>query len=434
MNICVIGSGYVGLVTGACLADFGLNVVCVDKDEKKIAALKQGEIPIYEPGLGELVKKNLTEGRLSFTTDLKEGMKGSLVVFIAVGTPEGADGGADLSFVESVAAEIAESLNSYKVIVTKSTVPVGTAEKIHSIISACAKDGASFDVASNPEFLREGSAVEDFMRPNRVVIGVSSVRAADILKELYSPLYIIETPVVVTDVRTAELIKYASNAFLATKISFINEMADLCEKTGADVHMVAKAMGLDKRIGSKFLHPGPGFGGSCFPKDVSALMRIASEHGSELRIMGAVDDVNTGRTAQMVDKIREAAGSLQGLKVAVLGLTFKPNTDDIRESPAIKVIEGLLGEGALVRCYDPEGMANAKELLGSKITFCKDPYDAARGSACLVLLTEWNQFRRLDIERLKSELREPVVIDMRNIYSPESMRAQGILYTSIGRP
>lgn len=442
MNICVVGSGYVGLVTGACFADFGLNVTCVDKDPEKIEMLSRGEIPIYEPGLKELVSKNTGQGHLTFTTDLSGAIKNSLVIFIAVGTPPKEDGSADLVYVEEVARTIAENLNEYKVIVTKSTVPVGTGKIIEEIIRAEAKGEAHFDVASNPEFLREGSAIEDFMRPDRVVIGTRNPQAVAILKDLYSPLYLIETPFVVADVETAELIKYVSNAFLATKISFINEVAELCERTGADVHIVAKAMGLDKRIGSKFLHPGPGFGGSCFPKDTSAILQMAEKLGYDFKIVRSLIEVNSERSGRMVEKIEKAMGgsegdtgaiSIKGKTIAVLGLAFKPNTDDIRESPAINIVRGLVEKGAVVRVYDPAGMDNARDELGGTVTYCEDPYEAASEASCLVLATEWNQFRMLDMGRIKNLLKNPVMVDLRNIYEPKAMREAGFEYTSVGR-
>jgi len=433
MNICVIGTGYVGLVTGTCFADFGVNVSCVDKDAKKIETLKNGEIPIYEPGLKELVAKNLQEKRLAFTTDLGESIRKSLVIFIAVGTPPKEDGSANLSYIEEVARTIARNLNGYKVIVTKSTVPVGTGSLIERIINSEQPGAHSFDVASNPEFLREGSAVEDFMRPNRVVVGARSQQAVAILKDLYSPLYLLETPFIITDVETAELIKYASNAFLATKISFINEMANICERVGADIHMVARGMGLDKRIGSKFLHPGPGFGGSCFPKDTMAITQIAREHGYNFRIVEATIDVNRRQMEHMVEKVRGLVGDLSGKTIGVLGLTFKPNTDDIRESPAIYVVKRLIEEGARVKAFDPAGMENTRREFDSAITYCKDSYEAADGSDALVILTEWNQFRNLDHNEIKKLLKEPVVADLRNIYEPERMRELGFRYVSVGR-
>ncbi|TAN62831.1 UDP-glucose/GDP-mannose dehydrogenase family protein [bacterium] len=433
MNICVIGTGYVGLVTGTCFADFGVTVECVDIDVKKIEMLKRGEIPIYEPGLKELVDKNVAEGRLTFTTDLTDSINRALVVFIAVGTPPQEDGSADLSHVKEVARTIAKNLNGYKVIVTKSTVPVGTGAIVEEIIRKECGAGHKFDVVSNPEFLREGSAIEDFMRPNRVVLGARSEQAVAIMKDLYSPLYLLETPFVITSVETSELIKYAANAFLATKISFINEVANLCEKVGADVSMVAKGMGLDHRVGAKFLHPGPGYGGSCFPKDTSAITKIAKAHGYTFRIVEAVIDVNARQMELMVEKIRKLAGSLNGIKIGALGIAFKPNTDDIRDSPAVYIIERLIAEGAIVKAYDPAGMDNAKQTLSKKVVYCKDAYEAAEGVDALVILTEWNQFRKLDLGRIKELLKSPKMADLRNVYEPASMKALGFEYVSVGR-
>jgi UDPglucose 6-dehydrogenase len=437
MNICVVGVGYVGLVTGACFAEFGLKVTCVDKDEEKIAALKAGRIPIYEPGLTELVAKNLTSGRLVFTTDLKGAVPRALVVFIAVGTPQGEEGEADLQYIREVARSIGETMDDYKVVVTKSTVPVGTGKLIRGIIEESQPEPVPFDVASNPEFLREGSAIEDFMRPNRVVIGAGSRQALAILRDLYSPLYLIETPFVLTDVETAELIKYASNAFLATKISFINEMALLCEQVGADVHVVARGMGLDHRIGPKFLHPGPGFGGSCFPKDLKALVRIARSAGLEFKVAEAAMAVNERQRGHALAKIEQALGgggpqAVRGKTVALLGLTFKPNTDDLRESPPMFLLERLLAAGARVQAFDPAGMPGAR-LLHPGATYCEDAYAAARGADVLVLATEWNPFRNLDWERLKQDLAAPVVVDLRNVYEPERMRRLGFTYYGMGR-
>jgi UDPglucose 6-dehydrogenase len=434
MNIAVAGTGYVGLVTGCCFAELGNHVTCVDKDADKIAALDRGEIPIFEPGLDAMLERNIKAGRLTFTTDLPKAVRGSLVVFIAVGTPQGNNGSADLSFVKEVARSVAENLDSYKVIVTKSTVPAGTGRLVRETIERHRTECHPFSVASNPEFLREGSAIEDFLHPNRVVLGTEDAMAAAILTDLYRPLYLIETPFVITDVVTAEMIKYASNAFLATKISFINEIADLCEKVGADVHQVAKGMGLDQRIGRKFLHPGPGFGGSCFPKDTRAIVEMAREHEVQMRIVGAVLEVNQRRIPTMLDKIRAAiGGSLRGKTVALLGLTFKPNTDDLRESPAILVLEAILTEGATVRAYDPVGMAVAARTPRSGVTYCADEYDAAEGAAVLVLATEWNQFRSLDLDRLRARLQEPVIVDLRNVYEPALMRARGWRYQGVGR-
>jgi UDPglucose 6-dehydrogenase len=438
MHIGIIGTGYVGLVTGACFAEFGVFVTCVDKDEKKIKALKKGVVPFYEPGLDDLVKRNVNQGRLRFTTKVGEAVEDSLVIFIAVGTPPRGDGSADLKYIELVAKEIAAHMSGYKVIVTKSTVPVGTGKRVRQIISkqlgarSAQLPDLSFDIVSNPEFLREGAAIEDFMRPNRVVIGAGSQQAIAILKDLYKPLYLIETPFVITNVETAELIKYASNSFLAAKISFINEMANLCEKVGADVNVVAKGIGLDQRIGSKFLHAGPGFGGSCFPKDTRALLRLAEEHGTELSVIGAAISANERQRALMFDKIRRGVGELKGKGIAVLGLSFKPNTDDLRDAPALYIIERLLKEKAKIRTYDPVAMDNARCLLHG-VTFCKDPYDAAKGSDALVIVTEWNQFRNLDLERIKGLMKQRLFFDLRNIYEPEKMKKMGFRYFSVGR-
>ncbi|MFQ5464375.1 MAG: UDP-glucose dehydrogenase family protein [Thermodesulfobacteriota bacterium] len=433
MHICVIGTGYVGLVTGTCFADFGVSVSCVDKDAEKIERLNNGEIPIYEPGLQELVTKNINEARLTFTTELADSIKESLVIFIAVGTPPKPDGSADLCYVEEVARTIAANLNGYKVIVTKSTVPVGTGKLIEEIISAEQGGDHKFDVASNPEFLREGSAVEDFMRPNRVVLGARSEQAKAILRDLYAPLYLLETPFIVTDIETAELIKYASNAFLATKISFINEMANICERVGADIHMVAKGMGLDNRIGPKFLHPGPGYGGSCFPKDTSAITKIARKHGYAFKIVESVIEVNQAQRTLMVEKIKSAIGGLSGKTLGVLGITFKPNTDDIRESPALDIMKILVEGGAGIKAYDPAGMNNAREEGPEGINYCGDAYEAAEGSDAIVILTEWNQFRNLNLEKVKDLLKTPILIDLRNIYEPERARKIGFEYFSVGR-
>ena len=432
MKITVIGAGYVGLVTGTCFSEFGVQVVCVDKDKDKIAALKKGEIPIYEPGLADLVKKNVAAGRLQFTVDIETAIQETVAIFVAVGTPPRSDGSADLSYVEDVGRTIAQNLNGYKVIVTKSTVPVGTGERLREIIAQNLKEKIDFDVASNPEFLREGSAIEDFLRPNRIIIGSDSPRAVAILKDLYRPLYLLETPFVVTDIRTAEMIKYASNAFLATKISFINEIANLCEKVGADVNQVAKGMGLDKRIGSKFLHPGPGYGGSCFPKDTIALVHLAKEQGLSLELLDAVGRVNLRQRTVMIEKIRQALGGLKEKTIAVLGLSFKPNTDDIRESPAVDIIRALLEMGAQIRAYDPEAMPGARKVLKT-ITYCQDAYDAAQGADAVVLITEWNQFRNLDLEHLRKGLREPVFVDLRNVYDKQRAVQAGFRYFSVGR-
>jgi UDPglucose 6-dehydrogenase len=434
MNICVVGVGYVGLVTGACFSEFGLRVTCVAKDASKIKRLNQGKVPIYEPGLEELVNKNLGEGRLSFTTDIEDSVRNALVIFIAVGTPPGAEGSADLRYVEEVARSIGQTMNGYKVVVTKSTVPVGTGRLIESIIKESQTQRCAFDVASNPEFLREGSAIEDFMRPNRVVIGAESEQAIAILQDLYNPLYLIETPFVITDIATAEMIKYASNAFLATKISFINEMSTICERVGADVHQVARGMGLDRRIGSKFLHPGPGFGGSCFPKDTRAISQIARQHGYTFKIVEGVIAVNNERPEMMIDKIvSTVGGDVKGTTIGFLGLTFKPNTDDMRESPTIPIIKGLQDRGARIQAYDPAGMTEASAYL-EDIAYKEDSYATAEGADILVLATEWNQFRNIDWDRMKGLLKRPNVVDLRNIYSPKRMRGLGFQYTSVGRP
>ncbi len=434
MNICMVGVGYVGLVTGACFAEFGLNVVCVDKVSDKIEMLKQGKVPIYEPGLEEMVAKNMREGRLSFTTDLNEGVSQALVIFIAVGTPQGSDGAADLKYVQEVAKSIGQTMTDYKVVVTKSTVPVGTGQKVAAIIRENQKEPIDFDVVSNPEFLREGSAIEDFMRPNRVVVGADSEKAQAIMRDLYAPLYLIETPFVVTNVETAEMIKYASNAFLATKISFINEMANICERVGADVNLVAKGMGLDRRIGPKFLHAGPGFGGSCFPKDTEAIAHIAREHGYEFKIVDAVIAVNRRQREIMADKVIRALGGQAGGKtVACLGLTFKPNTDDMREAPSLVILPRLMEAGATVRAYDPAGLAEACQMMPGLVP-CDSAYQTAEGADCLVIMTEWNQFRNLDWKQLGQTMRERVVVDLRNVYNPARVRAAGFQYFSVGRP
>ncbi len=433
MNIAVIGSGYVGLVTGACFAEFGVNVTCVDKEEAKIAALKKGIIPIYEPGLEELVKKNVQNKRLSFSTDTVAAIQGALVIFIAVGTPDRGDGFADLSYIEKVAEMIAEHMNGYKVIVTKSTVPVGTGDRLRSIIGSKQKEHFDFDVVSNPEFLREGSAIEDFLRPNRVVIGAKSQQAIAIMRDLYRPLYLIETPLHITDIPTAEMIKYAANAFLATKISFINEIANLCEGVGANVQDVAKGMGLDGRIGSKFLHPGPGFGGSCFPKDVSALDKIAQKSGYEFKIVKAVIEVNRQQRERMIAKIEKEVGSFKGKQIGILGLSFKPNTDDMREAPSVAIIRALQERGAKIIAHDPAAMEESKKVL-KEVTYAADPYAVADGSDAIILMTEWNPFRNLDLDQIKKKLKSPIFIDLRNVYEPKKMAALGFQYTSVGRP
>jgi UDPglucose 6-dehydrogenase len=434
MKICVVGSGYVGLVTGACLADFGMHVVGVDKDRSKVEALSRGQVPIYEPGLEMVVQKNMQEGRLSFTTELGPAIEEAQAVFIAVGTPPREDGSADLTFIREVASSIGEHLNGYKVIVTKSTVPIGTGKMIESIVRG-SKGGQQhpFAVVSNPEFLREGSAVEDFQVPDRVVIGTRDPRARDLMMDIYSPLAAAAVPFVVTDVESAELIKYASNGFLATKISFINEVATLCEALGANVEVVAKGMGLDSRIGPKFLHPGPGFGGSCFPKDTRAVAQIAREQGLTFRIIEAVLEANEATNRRMLDKIRAAVGDLSGKTIAALGLSFKPNTDDLRESPALPIIQGLLDGGATVRAFDPEAMPACRPLFPT-LHYCASEYEAVEGADALLILTEWNQFRKLELDRLHALLRRPLVIDLRNLYEPEKMAAADFDYISIGRP
>ncbi|HLN24492.1 MAG TPA: UDP-glucose/GDP-mannose dehydrogenase family protein [Patescibacteria group bacterium] len=434
MRIAMIGTGYVGLVSGACFSEFGIDVVCVDKDEAKIAGLHQNRMPIYEPGLDALVADNVKDGRLSFTTDLKSAVSGADAVFIAVGTPSRrGDGHADLSYVYAAAREIAESLTRYTVIVTKSTVPVGTGREVERIIRETRPD-AEFDVVSNPEFLREGSAINDFMRPDRVVIGTESERARAVMKQLYRVLYLIETPIVFTSLETSELIKYAANTFLAAKITFINEIADLCEAVGADVHDVARGIGLDGRIGKKFLHPGPGYGGSCFPKDTLALVRTARDKGSPLRIIETVVSINEERKRKMADKIIAAAGgSVKGKTVAVLGLTFKPNTDDMRDSPSLEIIPALQAAGATVRAFDPEGMEEAKTLL-TGVVYCDDAYATLKDADVMAVLTEWNEFRALDLDKIKALLKTPTIVDLRNIYSPAEMIGAGFHYTSIGRP
>jgi UDPglucose 6-dehydrogenase len=432
MHISIVGTGYVGLVTGTCFAEFGNDVICVDIDEKKIKDLKRGILPIYEPGLDVLVAKNVKEGRLTFTTSIKDAVEKSLVIFIAVGTPPRDDGSADLSFVENVAKDIARYMNGYKVVVNKSTVPVGAGKWIRDVISNHQAEPVRFSVVSNPEFLREGSAIEDFMRPDRVVIGAEDSEAIAIMKDLYSPLYLIETPVVVTNLESAELIKYAANAFLATKISYINEIALICERVGADVHDVAKGMGLDNRIGRKFLHPGPGFGGSCFPKDTYALIQIAEKHDFSFEIVKATVRVNQRQREVMIRKVHRALGDPKGKKVGVLGLAFKPNTDDMRDAPSIDIIRALLKSGAEVRAFDPVAMERAKEVL-PEITYCRDTYEAAKGMDALVFVTEWNQFRSLDLAKIKKLMRDPTIIDLRNIYEPAKMRQQGFKYTCVGR-
>ena len=434
MRICVVGTGYVGLVTGACLADFGMNVTCVDKDVAKIDKLLNGEMPIYEPGLDALVDKNAKAGRLHFTTDLDPAIRSALAVFIAVGTPPKEDGSADLSYVIEVAESIADNLDGYKVVITKSTVPTGTGQLIEDTIKARSASKQPFSVVSNPEFLREGSAIEDFMRPDRVVIGARDPQAIAIMRDIYSPLFLRDTPFVITNVESSELIKYASNAFLATKITFINEVAELCELIGADVHHVAKGMGLDKRIGDKFLHPGPGYGGSCFPKDTQALTDIARHAGRPFDIVETVVAVNERMKVRAVDKVRAALGNeLAGKTVALLGLSFKPETDDMRESASIPIAHALVEAGARVRAFDPVAMDNAKAILPVEVEYCEDSYDAATGADALVIVTEWNQFRFLDLERLRGTLAGTVIVDLRNVCSPQRMADHGFTYHGVGR-
>lgn len=432
MNIAVIGSGYVGLITGACFAEFGLNVTCVDNDEKKIRILKKGQVPFYEPGLEDLLTKNIKAKRMHFTSNLSEAVESSLVIFIAVGTPPKDDGSAEMKFVEAVAKEIAQNIKSYKVIVTKSTVPVGTGEKISKIIKKNLKEKVDFDVVSNPEFLREGAGIEDFMRPNRVVIGTSSTQATAIMKDLYRPLYLLETPIVITDVKTSELIKYASNAFLATKISFINEVANLCESVGADVQTVSKGMGLDRRIGSKFLHAGPGYGGSCFPKDTQALSKIGKDNKVKLGVIDATIKANELQKEKTADRILKILGKIKGKTVAVLGLSFKPNTDDMRDAPSLLIVKKLLKAGAKVNAIDPVAMKEAKKLL-PKVSFTNDVYKAVKGAEAVIIVTEWNEFRNLDLDKIKKQTKGDYFFDLRNIYEPQKLTKMGFKYYCIGR-
>ncbi len=432
MNICIVGVGYVGLVTGSCFAEFGHNVICVDNDEGKIESLQRAKIPIYEPGLEEMVKRNQSAGRLNFGTDAAEAVEKSLAIFIAVGTPSESGGSANLEYAYQVAETIGKLMKGYKIIVTKSTVPVGTGKEIREIIKKNQEMETAFDVVSNPEFLREGSAIEDFMRPNRVVLGADSEQATAIMRDLYAPLYLIESPFVITNVETAEMIKYASNAFLATKISFINEMANICEMVGADVHQVARGMGLDRRIGPKFLHPGPGYGGSCFPKDTRAIANLAESLGYRFRIVESVIEVNETQYKRMVDKIESILGNFEGKRLGILGLTFKPNTDDIRESPAINIIRSLIKKGASISAFDPAGMEASKQVL-NEVDYVRNIYDAAKDADALIIITEWNEFRNLDWDRMKTLLRSPIVVDLRNIYEPAKMKARGVSYHCVGR-
>ena len=434
MRVAMIGSGYVGLVSGACFADFGHVVTCVDKDASKIAALQRGEMPIFEPGLAELVADNVGARRLAFTLDLAKAVSEADAVFIAVGTPSRrGDGHADLTYVYEAAREIALALDGFTVIVTKSTVPVGTGDEVERIVRETRPD-AEFALVSNPEFLREGAAISDFKRPDRIVIGTEDAKAREVMTELYRPLFLNEPPMVVTSRRTAELIKYAGNAFLATKITFINEIADLCEKVGANVQEVARGIGLDNRIGGKFLHAGPGYGGSCFPKDTLALIKTARENASAMRIIETVVSVNEERKRAMAQKVIAACGGqIRGKTIALLGLTFKPNTDDMREAPSLAIVSTLQEAGALIRAYDPEGMEQAKSLL-HKVAYSPDAYSCVEGADALVIVTEWDAFRALDLDRIKGLLSEPLIVDLRNIYRPDEMRRRGFRYVSVGRP
>ena len=432
MHIAVIGTGYVGLVSGACFAEFGTDVICVDVDTSKIEKLNNGIIPIYEPGLDAIVKKNVEAGRLHFTTDIKSAVERAQVVFLAVGTPPQADGTPDMSYYRQAAKDVAESMNDYKVLVTKSTVPVDTGKWLRDFIQENIKIETEFGVASNPEFLREGAAITDFMRPDRVVIGSNEDRAIEVMKELYRPLFLIETPIVITSLEAAELIKYAANAFLATKITFINEVANLCDAIGCDVHDVARGMGMDNRIGRKFLHPGPGYGGSCFPKDTRALTTVADQYGVETLIVDAVIEANERQRDAMIPKIEKLVGNLSGKKIGILGLSFKPETDDMRESPAIEIISELIKRGASIKAFDPVAMEESTHFI-TGIEYANDEYDAIAGADAMVIVTEWNQFRALDLERVKSLLVEPKIADLRNIYEPKEMREMGFEYVGVGR-
>jgi UDPglucose 6-dehydrogenase len=435
MKICVIGTGYVGLVSGACFADFGHTVTCADVDRTRVERLNHGEVPFFEPGLAEVVARNVAAGRLRFTIDTPRAVADALVVFLAVGTPEGANGEADLSQLLAAAEQIGDCLDEYKVVVTKSTVPIGTGARVAQVLAAHART-SEFDVVSNPEFLREGAAVQDFMRPDRVVIGCSTDRAAAVMRDIYRPLYLLETPIVITDVETAEIIKYAANAFLAIKISYINEIANVCERVGADVHVVAKAMGLDKRIGSKFLHPGPGYGGSCFPKDTRALAAIGARFGVRQQLVESAIAVNERQKESVLDKLHHALGSLIGRQIAILGLSFKPNTSDVREAPALYVCRRLVALGAQVRAFDPVAMRDAEAALGEaarSIRFADNATDAVSGVDALVIMTEWNEFRSLDFAKLAPVMRQHIVIDTRNVLEPARARAAGFTYVGTGR-
>ena len=433
MNIAVIGTGYVGLVTAACMADFGHFVIGIEKDQAKLSKLKSGEVPIYEIGLEEIIRRNRREGRLYFTNDMDLGIKEAQVVIIGVGTPSKDDGSVDLSQVEAVVCEVARNLNSYKVIVIKSTVPVGTSRYLKDLMAKNLRSQVRFDIASNPEFLREGSAVDDFMHPDRVIIGTESSQAESILKEIYRNRYLIETPFVLTSLENAELIKYAGNSFLATKISFINELANLCEEIGCDIQVVAKGMGLDRRIGSKFLHAGPGYGGSCFPKDTRALAYLAKNSGESLSIVNAVINANELQKQRMVSKIQRVLGDLKGKTLTILGLTFKPNTNDMREAPSINIVQGLLAAGAKLRVHDPIAEREARQVFGDTVEYFPDPYEAARNASGLIIITEWNSYRRLDLQRIKGLMKQPVMFDLRNIYTIEEAESVGFYYEGVGR-
>lgn len=432
MQIAVIGTGYVGLVTGACFAEFGVGVTCVDVDVAKIEKLNNGVIPIYEPGLDQIVEKNAKAGRLHFTTDIKSAVENALVVFLAVGTPPKSDGSPDMSYYEQAAKDVARAMNGYKVLVTKSTVPIGTGKWLREFVISNQTTKTNFGVASNPEFLREGAAIDDFMRPDRVVIGSNEEDAIAIMKDLYRPLYLIETPIVITSLEAAELIKYAANAFLATKITFINEVANLCDAIGCDVHDVARGIGMDNRIGRKFLHPGPGYGGSCFPKDTRALTTVADQFGVETRIVDAVIEANERQRDAMIEKIEKLVGDLTGKRIGVLGLSFKPETDDMRESPAIEIIRAIISRGGSVSAFDPVAMEEAKHFIDG-IEYATDEYEALRDADALVIVTEWNQFRALDMEKVKQLLKSPKIADLRNIYEPADMRELGFEYVGVGR-
>jgi UDPglucose 6-dehydrogenase len=430
MNLTIIGTGYVGLVTGTCFAELGNNVICADNDEKKIAMLNEGGVPIYEPGLEELIKKNCEQKRLTFTTDIDKAVKASEVVFICVGTPPKDDGSADLSGIEKVSQAIAGSINSYKLIVEKSTVPVETGKWVESTIAAFKKEGTDFDVASNPEFLREGTAIEDFMNPDRVVIGVESKKAEELLRELYKPL---DTKIIATNIKGAEIIKHASNSFLATKISFINALSNICERVGANVDEVADGIGLDSRINTHFLKAGIGFGGSCFPKDLKAFIHISERLGYPFGLLKEVERINEMQKDLVVRKLTDMLWNLPDKVIGVWGLSFKPNTDDVRSAPSIDIIKRLLGEGAKIKACDPEAMEKAKDELGDQVIYCKDIYEAAKGSDCVVLMTEWNEFKEIDWQRVKDVMKQPVVLDGRNIYDPEKLKKMGFKYSGIGR-